>query len=117
DEGTITKITAKNNLIKDLTDIKKFQEKYGQRVSRRDTMRDKAIAQCLKRKNQAWCDKKVGKMFDIVEYRLSKINQVAIKVKYNLILMKLDLYLRLKWINLEGYSIIKEDVKYLINNI
>jgi N-acetylneuraminic acid mutarotase len=117
DEGTITKITAKNNLIKDLTDIKKFQEKYGQRVSRRDMIRDKAMAQCLKRKNQTWCEKRIGKIFDVVEYRLSKINQVAIKVKYNLILMKLDLYLRLKWIKLDGYSIIKEDIKYLINNI
>jgi uncharacterized linocin/CFP29 family protein len=104
-------------LIKDLTDIKKFQEKYGQRVSRRDMIRDKAMAQCLKRKNQTWCEKRIGKIFDVVEYSLSKINQVAIKVKYNLILMKLDLYLRLKWIKLDGYSIIKEDIKYLINNI
>jgi len=80
-------------------------------------MRDKTMVQCLKHRNQAWCDKKIGKIFDRFEYRLNKINQAIIKLKYNLILAKLDLYLRAEWINREGYSIIKEDIKYLISKI
>jgi len=45
------------------------------------------------------------------------MNQVLIKLKYNLILSKLDIYLKIKWINQAGYNIIKEDIKYLINKV
>lgn len=80
-------------------------------------MRNKAMAQCLKYKSQTWCNNKIGTIFDRFDYRLSKINQAVIKIKYNLILAKLDLYLKVKWINQDGYNIIKEDVRYLINKI
>ncbi|MDD5527823.1 MAG: hypothetical protein PHO56_02485 [Patescibacteria group bacterium] len=113
----ITKVEAKNGLINDLTDIKNFQEKYGQRIDKEKTMRDKAMAQCLKHKNQAWCDAKIGKIFNRIEYQLSRFNQALIKLKYNLILTKLDVYLRVKWINQAGYNMIREDVKYLINKL
>ena len=73
------------------------------------------MTQCLKHKNQAWCDKRIGAMFDRFEYQLNKINQAIIKLKYNLILAKLDVYLKAKWINQTGYTIIKEDIKYLLS--
>ncbi|MDD5527499.1 MAG: hypothetical protein PHO56_00795 [Patescibacteria group bacterium] len=117
DEKMITKVEAKNSLINDLTDIKNFQEKYGQRIDKEKIMRDKAMAQCLKHKNRAWCDAKIGKTFDRFEYRLNKINQVVIKLKYNLVLTKLDVFLRVKWINQAGYNIIREDIKYLLSKI
>ena len=117
DEKMITKIEAKKDLVNDLTNIKTFQEKYGQRIDKEKEMRAKAMAQCLKHKNQAWCDKKIGTIFNRFEYQLSKMNQVLIKLKYNLILSKLDIYLKIKWINQAGYNIIKEDIKYLINKV
>jgi hypothetical protein len=40
-----------------------------------------------------------------------------IRLKYNLILTKLDLYLKTKLINQAGYNIIKEDIKYLVSKI
>jgi hypothetical protein len=97
--------------------IKNFQEKYGQRIDREKARRDEAIVQCLKHKNKVWCDNKIGTIFDRFEYQLNKINQAVIKLKYNLILAKLDLYLRTKLINQIGYSIIKEDLKYLLSKI
>jgi N-acetylneuraminic acid mutarotase/pimeloyl-ACP methyl ester carboxylesterase len=117
DEKMITKIEAKKDLVNDLTNIKTFQEKYGQRIDKEKEMRAKAMAQCLKHKNQAWCDKKIGTIFNRFEYQLSRMNQVLIKLKYNLILSKLDIYLKIKWINQAGYNIIKEDIKYLINKV
>jgi triacylglycerol esterase/lipase EstA (alpha/beta hydrolase family) len=117
DEKMITKIDPKKDLIKDFTEIKTFQERYGQRIDKEKAMRDKAMTQCLKRKNKTWCDKKIGTIFDRFEYQMNKINQAVIKLKYNLILAKLDLYLRAKWINQVGYSIIKEDIKYLLSKI
>ncbi|MDD5528326.1 MAG: alpha/beta fold hydrolase [Patescibacteria group bacterium] len=117
DEKMIIKINVKKDLVNDLTDIKNFQEKYGQKIDAEKTMRDKAMAQCLKRKNQTWCSNKIGTIFDRFEYRLSKINQAVIKIKYNLILAKLDVYFRTKWINQAGYTIIKEDLKYLISKL
>jgi hypothetical protein len=115
DEKMIIKIDAKKDLINDLTEIKNFQERYGQRIDKEKAMRDKAMTQCLKHKNQAWCDKRIGAMFDRFEYQLNKINQAIIKLKYNLILAKLDVYLKAKWINQTGYTIIKEDIKYLLS--
>jgi hypothetical protein len=100
-----------------LREIKKFQEKYGQKVEKEKQMRDKAMAQCLKHKNQAWCEDKIGKKFDRIEYRLNKINQAIVKLKYDLILKKLELYNKKGWLMEEGYSIIKEDIKYLLSNI
>jgi hypothetical protein len=92
-EKMIYKIDAKNSLINDLTDIKIFQEKYGQKIDAEKTIRDKAMAQCLKHKNQAWCSNKIGMIFDRFEYQLSKINQAVIKIKFNLILAKLYVFL------------------------
>ncbi|MDD5527824.1 MAG: Ig-like domain-containing protein [Patescibacteria group bacterium] len=117
DEKMITKVEAKNGLINDLTDIKNFQEKYGQRIDKGKVMRDKAMAQCLKYKNQVWCTKKIDTIFDRFEYQLNKINQALIKLKYNLILTKLDVFLRTKWINQSGYNIIRGDMKYLISKL
>jgi len=117
DEKKIAKIEIKKDLINDLTEIKNFQERYGQRIDKEKAMRDKAMAQCLKHENQAWCNKKIGTIFDRFEYQLNKINQAVIKLKYNLITAKLDLYLCAKWINQVGYSIIKEDIRYLISKL
>ncbi len=116
-EKMITKVDAKNDLINSLTDIKNFQEKYGQRIDKEKAMRDKAMIQCLKYKNQVWCSNKIGTIFDRFEYQLNKIDKAVIKLKYNLILTKLDIYLKTKWINQTGYNIIREDIKYLINNL
>ncbi|MDD4902159.1 MAG: hypothetical protein PHE24_03405 [Patescibacteria group bacterium] len=115
DEKMITKIEAKKDLINDLTQIKTFQKKYGQRIDKEKTMRDKVMIQCLKHKNQAWCETKIGKILDKIEYQLSKINQAIIKLKYNLVLEKLDRFLKKNWINQAGYNIIKDDIKYLIS--
>jgi hypothetical protein len=115
DEKMITKIDAKNNLVSSLTDIKTFQEKYGQRIDKEKALRDKAMAQCLKQRSQAWCNQKIGNIFSIIDYQLNLINQAIIKLKYNLILAKLDVFLSVKWINQTGYNIIKADLKYLLS--
>jgi hypothetical protein len=117
EEKMIIKVVAKNSLISDLMEIKVFQERYGQRIEIEKKMREKAIIQCLEYRDEIWCSNKIGTIFNLIGYRFDKINQALIKVKYNLILIKLDLYLRTKWINQEGYSIIKEDVKYLLSKI
>jgi hypothetical protein len=116
-EKMITKVDVKNALISDLTEIKNFQEKYGQRINKEKDMRDEATAQCLKHKNSIWCQKKIGNIFDRFEYQLNKIDQVVLKLKYNLILTKLDLYLKTRLINQAGYNIIKEDIKYLVSKL
>jgi hypothetical protein len=117
DEKMITKNDAKKGLINDLNDIKAYQERYGQKIQREKALRDKAMAQCFKHKNQAWCTKKIGTIFDRFEYQLNKIDQAFIKLKYSLILTKLDVYLKTKWLNQAGYNIIKEDIKYLISKM
>jgi hypothetical protein len=117
DEKMISKNDAKKGLINDLNDIKAYQERYGQKIQREKALWDKAMAQCLKHKNQAWCTKKIGTIFDRFAYQLNKIDQVLIKSRYNLILTKLDLYLKIKWLNQAGYNIIKEDIKYLISKM
>jgi hypothetical protein len=116
-EKMITNNDAKKGLIDDLNDIKAYQERYGQKTQREKALRDKAMAQCLKHKNQAWCTKKIGTIFDRFEYQLNKIDQALIKLKYSLILTKLDVYLKTKWLNQAGYNIIKEDIKYLISKL
>lgn len=66
------------------------------------------------KKDQIWCEEKLGNIFDKIDYHLSKIQQKIVQVKYELILKKLELYEKINWITKAGSDIIKEDVKYLI---
>ncbi len=117
DEKMIIKKEARNNLIKDFENIKDFQEKYGQRIISEQKMKERAMTQCLRRNKQAWCEGKVNLLFSRIEYRLGKINQSLIRLKYELIIKKVELYKKLGWVTGEGYNIIKEDIDYLLSKI
>ena len=48
---------------------------------------------------------------------MSFVHQLVLKAKYLNLLKDLDKYYKQKWITLRGYDIIKEDIKYLINEL
>lgn len=51
------------------------------------------------------------------ELKNTEIKEKIITKQYELILKQLDLYYRMKWINKEGYDVIKDDTEYLKNNL
>jgi hypothetical protein len=116
-EKMISKDQARKDLVNALTDIQTFQTKYGSKIAKEQDLKAKAMTICLKHKSQGWCTARIGTIFDRFEYQLSKVNQLLINLKYQVILVTLDLDLKLKVINTTGYDIIKADVKYLINNL
>jgi len=107
----------KKELIKGLNKIKKYEEKYGKRQDKKDIKSEKIMKQCLKKKNQAWCDKKLGKHYSKEAYKLNKINKKEIIKRYQEILKKLENYYKKQWLNQSAYDIIKADINYLINNL
>jgi pimeloyl-ACP methyl ester carboxylesterase len=116
-EKMISKDQARKDLVNDLTDIQTFQAKYGSKIAKEQDLKAKAMTLCLKHKSQNWCIARIGTIFDRFEYQMSKVNQLLINLKYQTILVTLDLDLKLKVINSTGYDIIKADVKYLISNL
>jgi len=116
-EKMISKDQARKDLVNALADIQTFQMKYGSKIAKEQDLKAKAMALCLKRKSQSWCNARIGTIFDRFEYQLSKVNQLLINLKYQAILVVLDLDLRLKVINSAGYDIIKGDIKYLISKL
>ena len=116
-EKMISKDQVRKDLVNALTDIQIFQTKYGSKIAKEQDLKAKAMTLCLKRKSQSWCSARIGTIFDRFEYQLSKVNQLLINLKYQVILVTLDLDLKLKVINSTGYDIIKGDIKYLISNI
>jgi hypothetical protein len=116
-EKMISKDQTRKDLVNALTDIKTFQTKYGSKIAKEQDLKAKAMTLCLKRKNQSWCTARIGTIFDRFEYQLSKINQLLINLKYQAILVVLDLDLKLKVINTAGHDIIKGDIKYLISKL
>lgn len=61
-------------------------------------------------KQLAWLEQLAGKPKKI------KLEEKIITKQYELILKQLDFYYRMRWINKEGYDVIKEDIKYLKSN-
>ncbi|MBI2459356.1 MAG: hypothetical protein HYV53_02260, partial [Parcubacteria group bacterium] len=107
---------VKTWLIKELNQIKKYQEKFGERQNKLERKREKIIKQCLKKKNQAWCDKKLGK-YDKAVYRLNQNHQKIIVKRFQEILKKLEEYYNKQWLNQSAYDIIRTDVEYLISEL
>lgn len=114
--GWITNKTAKNWLNQELNEIKKYQEKFGQRQKKQEQKREKIMNQCLKKKNQAWCEKRL-KNYNKVVYKLNQIHEKIIAKRYQEILKKLNDYYKKQWLNQSAYDIIKADINYLINNL
>ena len=114
--GWIKNEKVKNWLNQELSEIKKYEEKFGQRQKKIEQRREKIMSQCLKKKNQAWCDKKL-KNYNKAVYKLNQHHQKIIIKHFQEILKKLEVYYKKQWLNQSAYGIIKEDVNYLISNL
>lgn len=108
---------VKNWLVKELNEIKKYQEKYGERQNKLEQKLEKIMSQCLKKKSQAWCEEKLGKHYDKAIYRLNRNYHKTITKRYQQILKKLEDYFKKQWLNQSAYDIIKEDIEYLISKM
>jgi len=115
--GWISNKTVKGWLNEKLNEIKKYEAKFGERQKKLEQKRGKIMAQCLKKKNQAWCEKKLGKYYDKAVYKLNQIHQKIIAKRYQEILKKLEGYYKKQWLNQSAYGIIKADINYLISNL
>jgi len=116
-EGMIIKEKVKNDLIKELEKIEKYIEKYGQRQEKRDEKFEKRLKNCGKVKNQEKCEKTITKLYNKITYRLNKVHHKIVVKDYQNIIKHLQDYYKKRWINEEGYGIIKEDINFLINNL
>lgn len=115
--GWLKNEKVKNWLIEELNDIKKYEEKFGQREEKLEQKREKIIGQCLKKKNQVWCDKKLGKYYEKKIYKLNPHHQKIILRRYQEILKHLELYYKKQWLDKAVYDIINADINYLLNNL
>ena len=116
-EGMIIKEKVKNDLIKELEKIEKYIEKYGQRQEKRDEKFEKRLKNCGKMKNPEKCEKMITRLYNKVTYKLNKVHHKIVVKDYQNIIKHLQDYYKKKWINEEGYGIIKEDINFLINNL
>ncbi|MBI2459051.1 MAG: hypothetical protein HYV53_00680 [Parcubacteria group bacterium] len=107
---------VKTWLIKELNQIKKYQEKFGQRQKKLAEKQEKIMVQCLKKKNQTWCDKRLENYHKAV-YRLNQNHQKIVAKRYQEILKKLEKYYIKQWLDQAVYDIIREDVEYLISKL
>ena len=114
--GWIKNKKVKDWLSQELNEIKKYEEKFGERQEKLEQRREKAMSQCLKKKDQVWCEKKL-KNYDKAVYRLSQNYKKIIVKRFQEILKKLESYYQKQWLNKSTYDIIKADVEYLINNL
>ena len=117
DLGWIKSEKVKNWLNEELNEIKKYQEKFGEQEKKLEQKQEKIMGQCLKKKSQAWCDKKLEKYYDKIIYKLNQVHKKIITKRFQEILKKLEVYYRKQWLNQSAYDIIKEDVNYLISNL
>ncbi len=108
---------AKRALVDDLQKVQDYLDKNVQREERRDSVEQRIMDRCVQKKGQAWCEDKLGNVFEKIDYKLNEVQKRIIGVKYELILKKLELYEKIGWIEKVGGDIIGEDVEYLINNI
>ena len=108
---------AKDKLIKDLEAIKKFQEKFGRFETKKDERRAEIMTRCLEKKDVEWCEEKLGKLFEKTDYIFDRISRGILTLKLKLVLAELEVYRKKNWVSEVGYGIIKEDLKYLINNL
>jgi len=108
---------AKKELVKGLEKIEDYIEKYGKREEKRDKRQEDIMNRCVKKKGKTWCEKKLGKLFTKINYRLNIIHEKIVKLQYSLILKELELYRKKAWVTETGYGIIKEDLKYLISKL
>ena len=114
--GWINNKNARAWLYKELDEIKKYEERFGERQNKLDERREKIMGQCLKNKNQIWCEKRL-KNYDKVVYRLSWVHEKIIAKRFKEILKQLEQYYKKQWLNQSAYDIIKADINYLINNL
>ena len=91
DLGWLENDKAKNWLIKELNEIKKYEERFGQRQNKLDERRERIMSRCLKNKSQTWCEKRL-KNYDKAVYRLNQIHQKIIARRFQEILKKLEDY-------------------------
>ncbi len=68
-------------------------------------------------RNQEKCEEMITSLHDKVTYKLNKVHQKIVIKNYQNIMKHLQDYYKKKWINEEGYGIIKEDINFLINNL
>jgi hypothetical protein len=108
---------AKDSFIKDLEDIQKYIDKYAKKEEKKQKIEKAIMDKCVAKRGQVWCEEKLGNIFDKINFHLSQIQQKIVQVGYGLILKKAELYEKIGWITKAGSDIIKEDVKYLINNV
>ena len=104
-------------MLLDLENIQKYINKYGKREERRDKKQEELLNKCIEKKGKEWCENKLGKIFQKINYHLDFIYIKILKIEYNKILQKLELYYKKDWVSEEGYGIIKEDIKYLISKL
>ncbi|MFA4941557.1 MAG: alpha/beta fold hydrolase [Patescibacteria group bacterium] len=116
DLGWIKNKTVKSWLNEELNEIKKYEEKFGERQNKLEQKQEKVISQCLKKRNKTWCEKRL-KNYNKVVYKLNQVHEKIITKRFQEILKKLDDYYKKQWLNRSAYDIIKEDVNYLINNL
>ncbi|MDO8668146.1 MAG: hypothetical protein Q7K35_03535 [bacterium] len=116
DLGWIKNKTARTWLNKELAEIKKYEERFGQRQEKLNERQKSIMSQCLKKKNQTWCEKRL-KNYDKVVYKLSLVHKKIIAKRFQEILKKLDDYYKKQWLNSSAYDMIKADINYLIINL
>ncbi len=124
--GTISDITransegylnqkAKDALVADLNDIQRYLDKNAEREEKRQDVEDGIMANCVAKKGQAWCDEKLGDVFEKIDYHLTVVQKKLLLVKYKLILKKLELYEKLGWMTEVGGGVLSGDIEYLMN--
>jgi len=115
-DGKITKKHVKNSLIRQLQRIQKQINLHEKKLAKREKQLELKMEKCLKKKDQAYCDRRVEKVFNRKTERLKQIRQRFIQIQYSLILKQLKHYDRRNWIDDEVYGIIKSDIEYLKTN-
>jgi pimeloyl-ACP methyl ester carboxylesterase len=117
EEGDISKKEVKNDLVDSLGNLQNYIQRYGQVIEKRQDADQKIMAKCIAKKGEAWCHKKLDKIFIRIDYRLDKVYEKIIQLKFATLLDKLRLYNKKDWITDGGYDIIKSDIEYLLNNV
>jgi hypothetical protein len=114
-EKEIVKKKAKEDLVSDLEWIKKYLDKNAKKDIKKGEVEKRIMDKCIDVKGTQWCSQKLGKVLERIDYKMDKIGQRLIKLKYELILNKVSLYRKLNWLTPKAEDMIKEDVNYLIS--
>jgi len=117
-EKQITKVSAKNKLIRELNSLQQYIERFGKRQDKKLSRYQERLIKCDKReKRAAECRELVKKLYERQEYVLNKVHAKIVANRFADLLKDLEKYYFKKWLTPRAYEMIKEELIYLKSNL